>query len=398
MRFKQAFALAAGLIASSQLFAVNTEGNDVPYFGLLGTAIFTDSARPADDGFGYQAMFGVPLSRPNYAIELQFFDNNIERTLDGDDDYQSGLMIDVVRDFGSFGWGEDSRLPTFKPFVVAGIGAVQEDILGNKDLHAGFNAGVGSLIELPWWGMAVRAEARFVAQANDDSVPGEDFLQDFRVGVGLQIPLSRFFEREMSIGDKPECKLAVVDPETGRKDCVADSDRDGVPDTLDRCPSTPLGTEVDPYGCAISVTDSDGDGVPDGRDQCPNTRAGLKVSDNGCAISQSLVLKTVTFENDSATLTGAAKSTLNEMAKTAMGQQNFVVEIAGHTDSVGSQSYNLVLSQRRAEACRNYLISQGVDANRLSAVGYGEFNPTDSNETAEGRMNNRRVEFHLVVE
>ena len=200
------------------------------------------------------------------------------------------------------------------------------------------------------------------------------------------------------MGSAPDCKLAVVDPNTGRKDCVADSDRDGVPDTLDRCPGTPAATQVDPYGCAIAVVDTDGDGVPDARDRCPSTGAGLKVDASGCAIGQTLVLKQVTFEPDSATLTAGAKTTLNEVAESFKGQQNVVVEIAGHTDGIGSQAYNLVLSQRRAEACRNYLISQGVEASRLTAVGYGEFQPVDSNETKSGQANNRRVEFHLVVE
>ena len=396
MRFKHFSVLAAAMLFSGQAAAVNTDNNELPYFGALGSFVFTDNIRPHDDGYGYQAIFGVPLSTPHYAIEMLFFDNNIERNLDGENDYQSGLVVDVVRDFGSFGWG--ANLPVFKPFALVGVGALQEDIQADKHLHFGLDLGVGSLVELPWWGWAVRAEARVLSQLNDESVAGEDFLQDFRIGLGLQIPLSRYFEREIEVGSAPDCRLAVVDPNTGRKDCVADSDRDGVPDTLDRCPGTPPATQVDPYGCAIAVTDTDGDGVPDARDRCPNTRAGLQVDANGCAIAQTLVLKKVTFELDSATLTADSKTILNEVAETLKGQQNVVVEIAGHTDGQGGQAYNLVLSQRRAEACRNYLISQGVQPDRLTAVGYGEFQPVDSNDTAAGRANNRRVEFHLVVE
>jgi len=396
MRFKHLGVLAAAFAFSGQAAAVNTDDHDMPYFGALGAAVFTDNVRAEDDGAGYQLIFGVPLSTPHYAVEMMFFDNNMKRTLDGANDYQSGLVIDVVRDFGSYGWGES--LPVFKPFALVGLGALQDDVMADKHLHFGLDLGVGSLIELPWWGWAVRAEARLLSQSNDESVAGEDFLQDFRIGLGLQIPLSQYFEREIEVGSAPDCKLAVVDPNTGRKDCVADSDRDGVPDTLDRCPGTPAATQVDPYGCAIAVVDTDGDGVPDARDRCPSTGAGLKVDASGCAIGQTLVLKQVTFEPDSATLTAGAKTTLNEVAESFKGQQNVVVEIAGHTDGIGSQAYNLVLSQRRAEACRNYLISQGVEASRLTAVGYGEFQPVDSNETKSGQANNRRVEFHLVVE
>ena len=398
MQLKPWGALLAGLLISSPVHGVNTDNYELPYFGALGTYSFMDDVRPADDGAGYQLTFGVPLSWDRYAVEMSFFDTGFDRDLDGQKDYQSGLSIGVVRDFGAFGWGADSVLPTFKPFVIAGLAAVQEDILSSKHLHLGFDAGVGTLIQLPWWGAAVRAEARLLAQSNDESVAGEDFLEDFRLALGVQIPLSPYEGRKMNVEDAPDCKLAVVDPNTGRRDCVSDSDRDGVPDTLDRCPGTPLGTQVDPYGCAIAVADSDGDGVPDARDQCPNTRPGLQVNSEGCAISQTLVLKRVQFELDSATLTSDSRSILNEVAQTLVGQQNIVVEIAGHTDSRGSQAYNLALSQSRAEACRNYLIGAGVDPSRMTSVGYGEFKPVTGNETESGRAKNRRVEFHLVVE
>ena len=382
--------------ASAQAYFDRAEA---PYGSILGNYVITDSNRAADDGNGYHLIFGMPLPYRHYAVELSFFDNSIKRTLDGNDDFQTGLSIDVVRQLGTYDWGDDSQLPRFAPFALVGLAVVQEDILAQKDTHLGVDLGVGTLIELPWWGLAVRAEVRYLAQNNSDSQPGEDFLADTRLGLGVQIPLGRFFDRPVTmVKDDPDCELAVVDPDTGRKDCVADTDRDGVPDTLDRCPGTPPATQVDSYGCALTVADADGDGVPDSADQCPDTRPDLRVNAKGCAIAQSLVLKRVTFELDSAELTDEGRRVLDSVADTLIGQDNILVEIAGHTDDLGSEAYNLVLSQRRAEACRSYLIGRGVDASRLTAVGYGEFKPIESNATEAGRAMNRRVEFHLVVE
>ena len=75
------------------------------------------------------------------------------------------------------------------------------------------------------------------------------------------------------------------------------------------------------------------------------------------------------------------------------GNQAVTIEIGGHTDSKGSNRYNQKLSQQRVEAVRSYLVNKGVDPSRMTAVGYGEEMPIDTNRTAEGRANNRRVEF-----
>ena len=72
------------------------------------------------------------------------------------------------------------------------------------------------------------------------------------------------------------------------------------------------------------------------------------------------------------------------------------IEISGHTDNVGSESFNELLSQRRADAVVNYLLGKGVAKNRLSAKGYGQSMPVNSNETTEGRALNRRTEFEII--
>ena len=167
-----------------------------------------------------------------------------------------------------------------------------------------------------------------------------------------------------------------------------DQDRDGVVDRDDECPFTPEGVAVDSNGCAH---DSDGDGVPDYLDQCPDTPLGAVVDTDGCPYTI-LELSDVHFEFDSARLTSQAKSVLDR-ATSAINSAPGTVSVEGHTDSTGSDDYNLGLSQRRAQSVVDYLVSQGVSSSKLQAKGFGESSPKTTNATREGRAQNRRVEI-----
>src|SRR5690606_36021183 len=109
------------------------------------------------------------------------------------------------------------------------------------------------------------------------------------------------------------------------------------------------------------IVDTDGDGVPDQIDRCPGTLAGLATDNRGCAAesAQTLRLEGVNFELNSAQLTADATRILREVAEALRGEPDLRAEIAGHTDSSGADEYNLQLSQRRAEAVRDFLVSQG---------------------------------------
>ncbi|MBL8225406.1 MAG: OmpA family protein [Chromatiales bacterium] len=139
--------------------------------------------------------------------------------------------------------------------------------------------------------------------------------------------------------------------------------------------------------------DSDGDGVVDGVDQCPGTPAGAKVDAQGCETE--LTLKGVTFALNSATLTGQDQLLLNSVASILQQRPQFNVEIVGHTDSTGSDALNQDLSERRAAAVRDYLVGQGIPAERLTSRGAGESEPIADNDTAEGRALNRRVTLNF---
>ena len=124
--------------------------------------------------------------------------------------------------------------------------------------------------------------------------------------------------------------------------------------------------------------------------------AGFKVDADCHIIEQSVVVRAVDFEFNLSQLTAPATQTLDEVAGALLAQPELNVEIQGHTDSIGSVAYNLNLSQRRADAVKAYLISKGVKASSLTAKGYGKAKPIVSNDTAEGRAQNRRVAFEVT--
>lgn len=179
--------------------------------------------------------------------------------------------------------------------------------------------------------------------------------------------------------------------------CPIDSDGDGVPDDLDKCPGTPRGVKVDASGCPV---DSDGDGVPDHLDKCPGTPKGVPVDTSGCPIAgievagdEWFVRGQVLFDLNRATIKPEAGEVLLRVANYLRKNQQFMVEIQGNTDSTGPLAWNMKLSEMRAEAVKNHLVKNGVAADRLTIKSIGPNEPLASNDTAEGRAKNRRVDF-----
>lgn len=197
-----------------------------------------------------------------------------------------------------------------------------------------------------------------------------------------------------------------------------DSDGDGVYDELDRCPNTPKGVKVDARGCPL---DMDGDGVYDYLDKCPNTPSGLKVNSRGCPLDTDgdgvydyldkcpgtpkgakinaqgcWILKTILFDTDKAHIKSRLHSDLNAVVTVLGKNPALKVEINGHTDNVGSAAYNMKLSEKRAKAVMEYLVSKGIDSKRLSTKGFGLTMPIADNDTPEGRAKNRRIELTLI--
>lgn len=179
--------------------------------------------------------------------------------------------------------------------------------------------------------------------------------------------------------------------------CAKDSDYDTVPNSLDFCPNTPPDTIVDKSGCA---QDQDFDGVADTSDMCPNTRFKAKVDRYGCEIfkkkGDKVILEGVNFNFDKYDIRSEGRSILNDVAAVLRNNSVLKVRISGFTDNVGSDSYNLMLSEKRAFAVKNYLLGKGVPGKMMSVAGMGRRNPVSDNNTDAGRAKNRRVELKRV--
>jgi outer membrane protein OmpA-like peptidoglycan-associated protein len=178
-----------------------------------------------------------------------------------------------------------------------------------------------------------------------------------------------------------------------------DTDNDGLLDKDDECP-TLAGPKAN-KGCPYK--DSDKDGLLDKDDDCPNT-PGPKTN-KGCPVIEQAVIEVLKtafdnleFESAKDIIFETSKPSLNELAEVLKKKTTWKLEIAGHTDNVGDDNGNLVLSKKRAEALKAYLISQGVEEARLITKYYGETKPIATNDTPEGRQKNRRVEMKIVFE
>jgi len=222
--------------------------------------------------------------------------------------------------------------------------------------------------------------------SDNDGVPDyQDRCPDTEAGLSVD---SRGCPRDSDadgVADhRDDCPDTSRQAEVDSRGCPIDSDADGVADHRDECPNTPQQAKVDSKGCPL---DSDADSVPDFQDKCPGTPEGASVNAAGCWIAG------VKFATDSAAIQDQYRSNLNEVLDLLRSSPGLHLEIQGHTDSVGSAEYNQQLSERRAQAVREYLVERGINPERLEAVGYGESQPTASNETGAGRAENRRVQL-----
>ena len=252
---------------------------------------------------------------------------------------------------------------------------------GTKDFDTvNADAGAGYILPLHFgsYEFGLRAEARYrlgrreryYNDADTDYNAPRHFSGAI-VNVGLQLPLHVKHEAEAP----PEPVVVVP---------VADADGDGVLDNVDQCPDTPKGTAVDGVGCPLP------------KPVCKTPLAGERLTLDGCGSGDVIVLSGVNFEFNQSRLTANAETILDGVAEALNARADVQVEIGGYTDSRGGGVYNQRLSEARAQAVLTYLSQKGVDAGRMTAVGYGDSNPIDSNETDEGRERNRRVELKMT--
>lgn len=177
---------------------------------------------------------------------------------------------------------------------------------------------------------------------------------------------------------------------------IPDTDKDGINDEQDKCPTVAGVARYE--GCP--VPDGDNDGVNDEEDKCPAV-AGVR-ENQGCPVipedvknKVSTAATKILFVTGSAKLQSSSFKGLNEVAKVMTDNPDMLLSVDGHTDNVGADEKNMVLSQNRADAVKAYLVKKGISEERIAATGHGETTPVADNKTAKGRQQNRRSELTL---
>jgi OOP family OmpA-OmpF porin len=360
--------LTAGLTAA--ILATPVQAGDEPgdkYISVMASGIKADDERLVKDGFAGGELTIGRVFHEHWNIEGAFGFLDMDGDEGGIDQKQKFLNVNALNIYN-----RDGR---FQPYILGGVGYVQTTAYNTSDRN-NFQANLGGGALIPMFNDRARLRAEILGRWENDDTK----LTDVILNIGFVFPFGKKAE--------PVVVAAAVVPVV-----VADSDADGVPDSIDRCPGTAAGMLVDQYGCML---DSDADGVPDTLDQCPDSPADTEVDAEGCSFPVIIDLPGVSFRTNSEMLLDGANTTLNSAAETLIDNPGLIVEVAGHTDADGDEIYNLKLSQRRADAVRDYLLEAGASSEQVSARGYGEYKPVADNETDEGRAANRRVELRVL--
>lgn len=337
-------ALAAGFCAP----ALAAEG---VYGGLMASSFLRDPNLQTEAGYGGQIFLGGPLTE---ALNLEGSIYMGRNSLSGAAGAipSSGLGLDLTYELSQKG---------LRPFLLGGAGVNRDNLndlgLGKTDSPY-IDLGAGILVPLKP-ALALRAEARtYVIQYKQ--FPGDNTAIDFRINLGLVF------------GGSAPAPVAV-----------AAAPAAAAPPRAAAAPAAPAPVAPPAKPARVAVG------------KCTKAPAGYPLDENGCPDLDKVELKGVSFATGSAKLNPSASQILDAVVSTLKVYPGISVDINGYTDSVGADNNNLVLSKKRAESVKAYLTAKGIAADRLSASGFGEANPVDTNDTPAGRANNRRVTFKV---
>lgn len=323
-------------------------------------AVDTDSKRQADNTGMIGLGFGKLLT-PNFSLEADV--NQYRADLSNAPGKWRVRGYDLA---GRLFFGDDAS--SWRPYAVLGAGTARSDRSGSHKANGlDFKTGLG-IQSVFTDNLSGRFEVLYRYTQDNKSIPTDDNYADIVANFGLVVALG-------------ERSGAVM---------VSDEARDlGTPaaEPMDEPMAEPM-AEPAPMG-----DDDDQDGVLNKDDKCPNTPSGQMVSKDGCPVEEVIDLRGVNFDFDKCTLRSDAVAILNN-AVDVLKSKEIVVSVEGHTDSVGSDAYNQKLSECRANVVKTYLGKNGVAAGNISgSKGWGESKPIATNDTDEGRAQNRRTEL-----
>jgi outer membrane protein OmpA-like peptidoglycan-associated protein len=308
----------------------------------------------------------------------------------------------------------------------------------NLVVPGGFTWGAGATVDLPSLGRirAWKAIAELSGQVPAGFDGSARYSTPFDLRAGLRAPLGQELAAEVGVGSGfgRAYGREVFRAFAGVRweHVVRDRDGDGVPDDRDRCPDVPGLRELDGCPPGEALPDRDGDGVPDGEDRCPDVKGPRELEgcpdedgdgvpdiddkcprepgpaqNDGCPLGDEPIVEIqaerlslrdmIQFDFGKDTIKPESSRILDDIAAILTAHPEIEkVRVEGHTDSIGTATYNQGLSERRARSVVNALVARGVPAAKLTAAGFGFTRPIESNATALGRAKNRRVEFVIV--
>jgi OOP family OmpA-OmpF porin len=348
------------LLSATQVFAENRPGSYTLY-PFAGNIFFRQ-----DFNYDDSALSGVGLGynfdqKVSAELCMSYSDSKVHPAPFVDKD----TSINIFRLEGLYHFPEILPDRRFIPFLAAGLGGMRfsydEDGRGkDADLIADWGAGLKFFLAR---GIALRVDARHLLNLKK----ANDVDSSFFYTAGLVLV---FGGKELKAPAPVIETPAVVEPE-------------------------PLPAFESPF------FDSDGDGVPDNLDKCPDTPAGVKVDASGCPIPEKAVVTErgtfdfgmIHFDFDKAAIRPASYGIIDAVVDYMKKYPDVKLEVQGHTDSVGSRAYNLKLSDRRSASVMKYIAGKGIAPERLKSKGFGMSKPVATNMTSEGRAKNRRTEF-----
>lgn len=375
--------LIALLMATSAVWAENSQDGHLYFYPHWSAYQYDDVVGiSVDDDNGYGLGIGYRFN-DRWSFEVEF--NRIET--------MAGIYhVDttVWHYNAKYNFVNDGRV---KPFMLLGVGDTDNKFefptpyqAAATSANLGFGLDIGLTDN---WSMRLDVRGMYLYDHDATDTMGTiGFVWSPRAAKSMPVDS----DGDGVVDHADQCPATPQGVSVDSQGCPVDVDQDGVSDNVDQCPGTPKGVAVDARGCA---RDDDGDSVPNYKDQCPATPAGAEVDDKGCrkllkeTVRISLDIK---FPSNSSMIDPKYTIQIKKVADFMRRFPDTKVVIEGHTDSTGSASYNKWLSQRRADAVAQWLVNKfGIDAKRVSAIGYGEERPIADNNTAEGRAKNRRV-------
>lgn len=419
--YGDAATLAAGVqvflpTGQQDSFAGDEKVRVMPRLMLAGdTGMLTYAARV---GFHYRGLQDDFAGEP-FGSELVFGAAAGVRALDG-------KLVVGPEVFGSTvvsdgGDGAFDKKTTPLEVIVGGKYKVAPDWKVGAAVGPGLTRGVGApevrvLASVEWFPEIEKAEPVAGPQDRDRDgiVDGEDACPD-QPGLASSdpakhgCPASADRDGDGILDTEDACPdvagVASTDPAKNGCPAVADRDGDGIIDPEDACPDEKgVGTQDPKTNGCPPPKDTDGDTILDPVDACPKA-AGKPDPDpkkNGCPAArveegQIRIVDKIEFATNSDKIVGQKSDEVLNAVLTILKDHPEItkVSVEGHTDNKGNAGYNKGLSKRRAAAVVNWLTKKGIDKKRLTSAGFGQEKPIATNDTEEGRQDNRRVEFHI---